>query len=192
MPRGLCEITIRQPQVSSPYDGHTALSESAVHVRVHRISDAFRQQHWPWVLRPATRTSGVGQILPILPKKTRAAMKDFSLKHSAVFLPISKSRRQVSLDTRRRAVKDNDSNPALDRNCCPLPLHVTGVPGDSTKGATSRPCKRQSPSASTPSRKGAFCQASPSRTTSELPLKGMSTRSSHPWASAPVAAIVPR
>jgi hypothetical protein len=35
-------------------------------------------------------------------------------------------------------VKDNDSNPAPDRNCCPLPLHVAGVPGDSTKGATSR------------------------------------------------------
>src|SRR5207245_5443408 len=44
-----------------------------------------------------TRTNGVGQILPILPKKTRAAMKDFSLKHSDDFLPISKSRRQLSL-----------------------------------------------------------------------------------------------
>ena len=35
-------------------------------------------------------------------------------------------------------MKDNDSNPAPDRNCCPLPLHVAGVPRDSTKGATPR------------------------------------------------------
>src|SRR6266403_1769500 len=34
--------------------------------------------------------------------------------------------------------------------------------------------------ASTPSRKGAFCQASPSRTTSPLPLKAMSTTFFHP------------
>jgi hypothetical protein len=32
-------------------------------------------------------------------EKTRAAMKDFSLKHSATFLPISKSRGQLSLDS---------------------------------------------------------------------------------------------
>jgi hypothetical protein len=31
-------------------------------------------------------------------KKTRAAMKHFSLKHSDDFLPISESRRQLSLD----------------------------------------------------------------------------------------------
>ena len=30
------------------------------------------------------------------------------------------------------------ATPPLDRNCCPLPLHVAGVPGDSTRGATSR------------------------------------------------------
>ena len=35
-------------------------------------------------------------------------------------------------------MKDNDSNPAPGRNCCLLPLRVAGVPGDSTKGATSR------------------------------------------------------
>jgi hypothetical protein len=77
----------------------TSLSESAVHVRVHRIMQRLQAAALAWVPRPATRTNGVGQILPVLPKKTRAAMKDFSLKDSATFLSISKSRRQLSLDS---------------------------------------------------------------------------------------------
>jgi hypothetical protein len=47
-----------------------------------------------------TQTDAFGSERAAEPtEKTRAAMKDFSLKHSAVFLPISKSRRQLWLDT---------------------------------------------------------------------------------------------
>jgi hypothetical protein len=71
-------------------------------------------------------------------EKTLAAMKHFSLKHSADFLPISKSRRQPSLDSLLTSREGQRQQPAPDRNCCPLPLHVAGFPGDSTEGATSR------------------------------------------------------
>jgi hypothetical protein len=74
------------------------LSVHAVHVRVHRIMQRLQAA----ALALGTKTDDSNrQCRPNLAdptEKTLAAMKHFSLKHSADFLPISKSRRQPSLD----------------------------------------------------------------------------------------------
>ena len=81
-------------------DGHTALSESAVHVRVHRIMQRLQAA----ALALGTKIGDSNQrrrpnLADPTEKKSRAPMKDFSLKDSGAFLPISKSRRQLSLDS---------------------------------------------------------------------------------------------
>jgi hypothetical protein len=78
---------------------HTVLSEQAVHLRVHRIMQ--RLQDAALALGAPKRGSQTTPAKSCRPpsRKSRPAMKDFSLKDSADFLPISKSRRQLSLDS---------------------------------------------------------------------------------------------
>jgi len=56
------------------------------------------------------------QETPNQPKKNSQNVKHFSLKDFAGFLPISKIRRRLSLDSSLTAVTENDSSSAPDRN----------------------------------------------------------------------------
>lgn len=79
---------------------HTVLSERAVHLRLHRIMQ--RLQGAALALSARNAESDKNSAAPALPtrqKKSDTGMKDFSLKDSARFLPISKNRRQLSLDS---------------------------------------------------------------------------------------------
>jgi hypothetical protein len=69
---------------------HTVLSERAVWIRIHRIMQR---------LQDAALTLGTDHAVSASPKQSLTSMKGFSLKGSAHFLPISKSRRQLSLDS---------------------------------------------------------------------------------------------
>ncbi len=78
---------------------HTVLTDQAVRLRVHRIMQRLQET----ALSLSTRTDGANhgsrQITPLALKKSEERVKHFSLKHSTVFLPISKSRGQLSLDS---------------------------------------------------------------------------------------------
>ncbi len=78
---------------------HTVLTDQAVRLRVHRIMQRLQET----ALSLSTRTDGANhgsrQITPLAVKKSEDGMKHFSLKHSTDFLPISKSRGQLSLDS---------------------------------------------------------------------------------------------
>jgi len=78
---------------------HTVLTDQAVRLRVHRIMQRLREA----ALTLGTGTDGLNnasrQVTPTSHKKSPTDVKHFSLKHSADFLPISKSRRQLSLDS---------------------------------------------------------------------------------------------
>jgi hypothetical protein len=78
---------------------HTVLTDQAVRLRVHRIMQRLQEA----ALTLGTGTDGLnnasGQVTPTSHKKSPTEVKHFSLKHSADSLPISKSRRQLSLDS---------------------------------------------------------------------------------------------
>jgi hypothetical protein len=78
-------------------DRHTVLSERAVLIGVHRINAATSERS------AGTKTNcpndGVEQETPNEAKKNSQNVKHFSLKHFAGFLPISKIRRRLSLDS---------------------------------------------------------------------------------------------
>jgi len=81
-------------------DRHTVLSESAVYLRVHRIMQRLQDAALALSSKNGDSNRG-GDVLACQAyrKKSGPAMKDFSLKDSADFLPISKSRGQLSLDS---------------------------------------------------------------------------------------------
>jgi hypothetical protein len=78
---------------------HTVLTDQAVRLRVHRIMQRLQEA----ALTLGTGTDGLNnasrQVTPTSHKKSPTGVKHFSLKHSDDFLPISKSRRQLSLDS---------------------------------------------------------------------------------------------
>jgi len=78
-------------------DRHTVLSERAVLIRVHRINAATSERS------AGTKTNcpndGVEQETPNEAKKNSQNVKHFSLKDFAGFLPISKIRRRLLLDS---------------------------------------------------------------------------------------------
>ncbi len=78
---------------------HTVLTDQAVRLRVHRIMQRLQEA----ALTLGTGTDGLNnaspQVTPTSHKKSPTDVKHFSLKHSADFLPISKSRGQLSLDS---------------------------------------------------------------------------------------------
>ena len=71
---------------------HTVLTDQAVRLRVHRIMQRLQEA----ALTLGTGTDGLNnaarQVTPTSHKKSPTDVKHFSLKHSADFLPISKSR----------------------------------------------------------------------------------------------------
>jgi hypothetical protein len=71
---------------------HTVLTDQAVRLRVHRIMQRLQEA----ALTLGTGTVGLNnasrQVTPTSHKKSPTDAKHFSLKHSADFLPISKSR----------------------------------------------------------------------------------------------------
>ena len=79
-------------------DRHTVLSEKAVHVRVHRIMQRLQNAALALSTKTSQPDNRVTPLLPARQKKSKTDAKDFSLKDSVVFLPISKNRRQLSLD----------------------------------------------------------------------------------------------
>lgn len=79
---------------------HTVLSESAVHLRLHRIMQRLQDAAVALSARNAdSDRNSAAPGLPTRSKKSDAAMKDFSLKDSVRFSPISKNRGQLSLDS---------------------------------------------------------------------------------------------
>ncbi|HKV23164.1 MAG TPA: hypothetical protein VJN93_01105 [Candidatus Acidoferrum sp.] len=78
---------------------HTVLTEQAVRLRVHRIMQRLQETAQSLSARTEGTNHRSRQIPPLPLKKTEEGMKHFSLKHSTDFLPISKSRRQLSLDS---------------------------------------------------------------------------------------------
>lgn len=80
---------------------HTVLTDQAVRLRVHRIMQRLQDA----ALSLSTRTEGANNrcrhTTALQLKKSEKSMKHFSLKHSTDFLPISKSRGQLSLDSSR-------------------------------------------------------------------------------------------
>jgi len=80
---------------------HTVLTDQAVRLRVHRIMQRLQDA----ALSLSTRTEGTNHgshaITQLPVKKSEGGLKHFSLKHSTDFLPISKSRGQLSLDSSR-------------------------------------------------------------------------------------------
>ena len=78
---------------------HTVLTDQAVRLRVHRIMQRLQEA----ALTLGTGTDGLNkayqQVTPTSHKKSPTDVTHFSLKHSADFLPISKSRGQLSLDS---------------------------------------------------------------------------------------------
>jgi hypothetical protein len=78
-------------------DRHTVLSERAVLIRVHRINAATSERSAG--TKTNCRNDGVEQETPNEAKKTSQNVKHFSLKDFAGFLPISKIRRRLSLDS---------------------------------------------------------------------------------------------
>jgi hypothetical protein len=80
-------------------DRHTALSERAVLIRVHRIMQRLQDVAVALSTKTNGPNDGVEQETPNQAKKDTQSVKHFSLKHFPRFLPISKSRRQLSLDS---------------------------------------------------------------------------------------------
>ena len=78
---------------------HTVLTDQAVRLRVHRIMQRLQETALSLSTRADEANRGSGQITSLPPKKSDERMKHFSLKHSSDFLPISKSRGQLSLDS---------------------------------------------------------------------------------------------
>ncbi len=78
---------------------HTVLTDQAVRLRVHRIMQRLQETALSLSTRNDGANHGYRQITPLPVKKSEDGMKHFSLKHSTNFLPISKSRGQLSLDT---------------------------------------------------------------------------------------------
>jgi len=74
---------------------HTVLTDQAVRLRVHRIMQRLQEA----ALSLSTRTDVPNNGYTLAVKKSEDGMKHFSLKHSTDFLPISKSRGQLSLDS---------------------------------------------------------------------------------------------
>jgi hypothetical protein len=77
---------------------HTVLSEGAVHLRGHRIMQRLQDAALAIGAKMTSRTGAVPRDSCRPDKKSGTSMKGFSLKGSVDFLPISKSRRQLSLD----------------------------------------------------------------------------------------------
>jgi hypothetical protein len=94
--RGLLSPFEREILTRFKVDGFT---DQAVRLRVHRIMQRLQEA----ALTLGTGTDGLnnasGQVTPTSHKKSPTEVKHFSLKHSADSLPISKSRRQLSLDS---------------------------------------------------------------------------------------------
>lgn len=80
---------------------HTVLTDQAVRLRVHRIMQRLQETALSLTTRTEVPNHGSRQITPLPVKKSEDGMKHFSLKHSTDFLPISKSRGQLSLDSSR-------------------------------------------------------------------------------------------
>jgi len=80
---------------------HTVLTDQAVRLRVHRIMQRLQEAALSLSTRTGSANHGSRQITPLPVKKSEDGMKRFSLKHSTDFLPISKSRGQLSLDSSR-------------------------------------------------------------------------------------------
>jgi hypothetical protein len=78
---------------------HTVLTDQAVRLRVHRIMQRLQQAALTLGTATDRQNKGSRQATAVPSKKNRADVKHFSLKHSDDFLPISKSRRQLSLDS---------------------------------------------------------------------------------------------
>ena len=78
---------------------HTVLTDQAVRLRVHRIMQRLQEAALSLSTRTEGTNNGSRQITPLPIKKSEDGMKHFSLKHSTDFLPISKSRGQLSLDS---------------------------------------------------------------------------------------------
>src|SRR6266480_1578350 len=78
-------------------DRHTVLSERAVLIRVHRINAATSERSAG--AKTNCPNDGVQQETPKEAKKNSQNVKHFSLKGFAGFLPISKIRRRLSLDS---------------------------------------------------------------------------------------------
>jgi len=78
-------------------DRHAVLSERAVLIRVHRINAATSERSAG--AKTNCPNDGVEQETPNEAKKNSQNVKHFSLKGFAGFLPISKIRRRLSLDS---------------------------------------------------------------------------------------------
>ncbi len=83
-------------------------------IRVHRINAATSERSAG--AKTNCPNDGVEQETPNEAKKNSQNVKHFSLKDFAGFLPISKIRRRLSLDSSLTAVTENDSSSAPDRN----------------------------------------------------------------------------
>lgn len=78
---------------------HTVLTDQAVRLRVHRIMQRLQETALSLSTRTDVANNGPGHITTVQLKKSQQCVKHFSLKHSTDFLPISKSRGQLSLDS---------------------------------------------------------------------------------------------
>ena len=78
---------------------HAVLSESAVWTRIHRIMQRLQEAALALSTSAGGPSNSCRPALPTSHKKSLPAVKGFSLKGSADFLAISKSRGQLSLDS---------------------------------------------------------------------------------------------
>ena len=78
---------------------HTVLTDQAVRLRVHRIMQRLQEAALTLGTAPDGLNNAARHVTLASHKKSPTDVKHFPLKHSADFLPISKSRGQLSLDS---------------------------------------------------------------------------------------------